>query len=72
MKKLAALAALALLCFGSDSLRSQSADSKSPLEVLTQMRDANKDLISTQEKTLQALDDLQKQAEQLRVFGKRT
>ncbi|MDP9292535.1 MAG: hypothetical protein M3O82_09255 [Verrucomicrobiota bacterium] len=43
-----------------------------PLASIQQMKAANQALIEQQQKTLQVLDDLGKEAEQLKVMGKRT
>ena len=45
---------------------------KSPIEQLQAMKTANQALLDQQAKTLQALDELQKQAEELKTFGKRS
>ena len=45
---------------------------KSPLAQLEALKAANQTMLEQQAKTLQALDDLQKQAEELKVFGKRS
>jgi hypothetical protein len=41
------------------------------VRMLQQMKDANEDLLKRQEATLQRLDELQKAAEQLKIFSKR-
>jgi len=45
---------------------------KSPIEQLQAMKTANQVMLDQQAKTLQALDELQKQAEELKTFGKRS
>jgi len=45
---------------------------KSPLADLQALKAANQATLDQQAKTLQALDELQKQAEELKIFGKRS
>lgn len=45
---------------------------KSPLDELQAIKAANQKALDQQTKTLQALDELQKAAEELRIFGKRS
>lgn len=45
---------------------------KAPIAQLKAMKAANQTMIDQQAKTLQALDELQKQAEELKIFGKRS
>jgi hypothetical protein len=52
-------------------LFSQDTD-KERLEVLQVIRAGNIQLIEKQQKTLQVLEELEKTAEQIRVFSKRT
>jgi hypothetical protein len=49
-----------------------SADSlDSTIKLLQHTKDVNEELLKTQEATLQQLDEMQKQAEQLKIFSKR-
>ena len=41
------------------------------IQLLQQTQTANEELLKTQEATLQQIDDLQKAAEQLKIFSKR-
>jgi hypothetical protein len=43
----------------------------STIKSLQHTKDVNGELLKTQEATLQQLDDMQKQAEQLKIFSKR-
>lgn len=65
---------IAMLCALSVApLNSQSTVAAiTPLASLQQMKAANQALLEQQQKTLQALDDLAKEAEQLKVMGKRS
>jgi len=45
---------------------------KNPLLQLQAMKQANQAMIEQQTKTLQALDELQKQADELKIYGKRS
>lgn len=62
---LAALFALAL------DLRSQAPVAKSPAEQLAALRTKNAELIEQQKATLLRLEEIDKQAEQVRFLGKR-
>jgi hypothetical protein len=42
------------------------------LKTLLQLKTANEEILKKQEATLQALDELQKAADQIKVFSKRT
>jgi TolA-binding protein len=48
-----------------------SAALDSAIQLLHQTQTVNEELLKTQETTLQQLDDLQKSAEQLKIFSKR-
>jgi hypothetical protein len=63
---LAALLALAV------NLHSQGILPKSPIDQLKALKAKNAELIEKQTATLQKLDEMDKQAEQLRFFSKRT
>ena len=43
----------------------------STIKLLQHTKDVNEELIKTQEATLQQLDEMQQQAEQLKIFSKR-
>jgi hypothetical protein len=54
-------------------LHSQTAEPpKAPLEVLRALKASNAQLIDQQKKTLDGLDELQKNADQLKIYGKRS
>jgi len=58
---------------GAAGLHSQMAQTpKSPLQILQAMKESNAQLIDQQKKTLDGLDQMQKDADQLRILGKRT
>lgn len=44
----------------------------SPVQILQAMKAKHQDLIEKQTLTLQKLDEIEKEAEQLKIFGKRT
>ncbi|MEP7015886.1 MAG: hypothetical protein ABI925_10635 [Verrucomicrobiota bacterium] len=51
---------------------SSNSDALQPvLKALQEMKTANEEMLKKQEATLQQLDDLQKAAEQLKIFSKR-
>jgi hypothetical protein len=55
------------------SLNSQSPQpNKPPLTILQELKAANKALIEKQQATLQKLDELEKNASQLKIIGKRS
>ena len=54
------------------SLHSQSPAEKTPLETLQTMKKQNAALIETQAATLVKLDEIAKEAEQLKILGKRS
>ena len=73
MKPFALLLALALGFLGlALPLRSQVAAPATSIQQLQTMKDANKKLLEQQEATLLKLDEIQKNAEQLRIFSRRT
>ncbi|HEY1770839.1 MAG TPA: hypothetical protein VGG02_11370 [Chthoniobacterales bacterium] len=51
---------------------SDAPDLKSMLGLLQEMQTANTELLQKQQATLQALDDLQKAAEEIKSYGKRS
>jgi Skp family chaperone for outer membrane proteins len=48
-----------------------SASSQAALQLLQAMKAANEETLKKQEATLQQLDELQKAADQIKIFGKR-
>ena len=67
-----ALSVAALLALATN-LHSQAPEApKSPMQILQAMKAKNQEVIEKQTQTLQKLDDLEKDAEQLKIFGKRT
>ena len=73
MKPLALLLAFALGFLGlALPLRSQVARPATAILQLQSMKDSNKKLLEQQEATLLKLDETQKNAEQLRIFARRT
>jgi len=72
MKPFALLLALALGFVGfAVPLRSQVA-SGTAIQKLQSMKETNKKLLEQQDATLLKLDEIQKDAEQLRIFARRT
>jgi len=71
---LSATAALALLLASGGPLRSQQplAESKTPETRLQEIRAAQEALLKAQAATLQRLEALEKEADQLRIFAKRS
>lgn len=66
--------ALAALCLSGGKVNSQIPNQvvvKSPEETLADIKAANEALLQKQKATLERLDALQKEAEQLRIFVKR-
>ena len=73
MKKDILILATAVLFLGVGVLRSQTAAAaKPPLQVLDEMKTSNAAIIEQQKKTLEVLDEMQKTADQLKTFSKRT
>lgn len=74
MKTLLALAlsVAALFALGLNLHSQAPAAVKSPLQTLQAMKLKNQELIEKQTATLQKLDALEKEAEQLKIFGKRS
>ena len=74
MKKTTITAALAtFLLFGTGRLHSQAPQSgKSTFAILQSIKAENQDHIEKQQKTLQGLDDLELNASQLKIMGKRS
>lgn len=72
MKKFApALIAVAALLGLAVNLHSQGVTPKSPIEKLRTLKAKNEEIIKAQTATLEKLDELDKQAEQMRFFVKR-
>jgi len=72
MKKDIIILAAALFLAGAALVRSETEAPKSTLQVLQDMKAANAALIDQQKKTLDGLDDMQKTADQLKTFSKRS
>jgi len=74
LSQLVAVTALAAFFASEARLNSQEAAPvrKSPQELLAALKASNAELLQKQQKTLQKLDELKAQAEQLRVMAKRT
>lgn len=67
-----AMTALILLLGSAGRTHSQwpsGAATKSPLAILAELKTANDDLLKKQQSTLDRLDALQKEADQLRIFS---
>lgn len=71
MKALSYAALFAAILWSGAPLQSQ-APKAPPLEQLKTLKEKNEKLLDQQTKTLQALDDLLKNAQQLRIFARRT
>jgi len=63
--------ALALLAIVTLRLRSQIPAQNSPAALFTAMKTQNQDTLTKQEATLKALDDMAKDADQIKIFAKR-
>ncbi len=66
------LSVAALLALATNLHSQAPAAPKSSLQILQAMKAKNQDLIEKQTLTLQKLDEIEKEAEQLKIFGKRT
>lgn len=66
------VAALLALAANLHSQAPAPAAPQSPLQILQAMKAKNQELIEKQTQTLQKLDEIEKEAEQLKIFGKRT
>jgi len=71
MKKLIAITALGVLFIGAGHLESQGTRPQSPEQAMQTIKASNAALLEKQKATLQKLDDLGKEADQLRIFSKR-
>ena len=71
MKRITLLPLLALF-LSAGAVQSQAPLSTSPAAALQDMVTANKALIEKQQKTLDLLDKLDQDAQQLKIFGKRS
>jgi hypothetical protein len=71
MKRITLLPLLALF-LSAGAVQSQAPLSTSPAAALQDMVTANKALIEKQQKTLDLLDKLDEDAQQLKIFGKRS
>jgi hypothetical protein len=73
MKNLLPLSLSAVALFAlSNHLHSQAPAPKSPMENLKALKQKNEELIQKQTQTLQKLDDLEKESEQIKAMGRRT
>ena len=66
------LSAVVLLALGSKLHSQAPAPAKSPLQILQAMKEKNQELLQKQAQTLIQLDTLEKEAEQIKIFGKRS
>ncbi len=66
------LAAAALLALGLDLHSQDAASAKTPLQILQDLKAKNKELIEKQKLTLQKLDELDKEAAQIKALAART
>ncbi|MGB8355650.1 MAG: hypothetical protein WCD79_17255 [Chthoniobacteraceae bacterium] len=71
MKRDIVILTAAVLFAGSALLHSQDPQ-KTPLQTLQDIKAANATLIDQQKKTLDTLDDMQKTADQIKAFSKRS
>lgn len=71
MRMLIAITAAGVLLLGVGNIESQSARPQSPEQALTAIKTANAALLEKQKATLQKLDDLNKEADQVRIYTKR-
>ena len=72
MKKITLSLTAAVFFIGGAIVHSQIAPvPQSPLQALQAAKAANDQLIGQQKKTLATLDEMQKTAEQIKIFGKR-
>ena len=67
-----ALSVAAFLALATNLHSQAPAAPKSPMQILQAMKAKNQETIEKQTQTLQKLDELEKDAEQLKIFGKRT
>ena len=72
LSPLIAVTALAALFASEARLNSQESAAKSPREQLLALKISNAELLKKQRQTLQKLDELKLQAEQLRIWAKRS
>ncbi len=61
-----------ILAMGANLHSQAPAVPKSPLQILQAMKAKNQELIDKQQQTLLQLDTLEKEAEQLKIFAKRS
>jgi hypothetical protein len=72
MKKLTLSLTAVVFFIGGAMVHSQVAPAqKTPLQILQAAKAFNDDLIEQQKKTIAALEEMQKNAEQIKVLGKR-
>ena len=67
-----ALSVAALLALAADLHAQAPGAPKSPMQVLQAMKAKNQAIIEKQTQTLQKLDEIEKEAEQIKVLAKRT
>lgn len=66
------LAVAALLALGLDLHSQEPASPKTPLQILQDLKARNKELIEKQKQTLQKLEELDKEAAQIKALAART
>ena len=73
MRKEILMLTAVVLIFGSAALHSQqSTTPKSTQQILEDLKTSNAALIEQQKKTMDTLDEMQKTADQIKTFGKRS
>jgi len=72
MKKELLILTAAVLLAGSAILHSEDPAPKSTLQVLQDLKASNATLIDQQKKTIDTLDEMQKTADQIKTFAKRS
>jgi hypothetical protein len=71
MKHLVAITAVGVLILSTGRIESQSPRPQSPEQALSAIKASNAALLEKQKATLQKLDTLSTEADQLRIFSKR-
>ena len=71
LSTLLAMTACAAFFASQARLNSQESAAQAPRQALSALRDSNAELLKKQQQTLQKLEALKKEAEQLRIFSKR-
>jgi hypothetical protein len=72
MTQLCSIAAVFGLTVANLCSQPQTEEPKTSAALIQAMKAANSDILKQQEKTLETLDTLQKEAEQLKIFSKRS